>query len=838
MCEGEKATKKFCPTGLKFNPTISYCDVPEDVKFVGNEADSAGKFQSKVVTRWTSLPDSNGLKVFSVGGPEENEKHEDNVALNTKKPHKIFSINIFNNAHSEAKTATDNEGVQQDKEQSNSKNGSATETILPQVNAKELQPSVGKEHFHNRINRTAGENASKGVTAENTDPAISEHPNFSYDQLQSSLYRQSASNAISQAHNGTEILSNSKQLYTPSRLNVSSKLPESSFNSHKNLQNVQEAGKTNSSTDQLGFSPYKVFAINLFGLQSKSPTIDNQMSDTYENTRPSGQQTGTAEHFEDVPNVTHNVSVQPLYDQMNDDEVKNTSGNKSEYEYQQQSQLGDFGSKPVENMLPITNEMTSSPLHFKLKVQMDKTGKHPGINCTLSECSEQQNSLVTGSTVGSNYNHDSQKQKNDNEFRITLNTVGPDALRGTLNLDHNRAASLQRVPPQIQAVKFPYNLQDTSQPVLQLLNQTRGKSTQDINDNTTKGGKTNLEVNDNGGTTINEQIEKHNERGNNTEMIRIQSASTSNKSNPDDGLTVSGLPLGQNHEGYVKNPDVQAAAYNDSKLEAISVKNFTEQTVNNNNLKDKLNTKLQATLHQDTLTSQLPQNDIKSQLHRDAQLDRQSLLRAQSQTLGSQPQLKIILKSPGKLGTFTNPKAQLKKRSDARGRIVQILKSLIDKPLPLGAQSRKVVSDLVKKSIGGKNSQSVTDLESIKDSGSIAQSILEANKEYLDDVAMQGMIFSDGDPETENMTDIADSIKLGNKYLQQTSESPHWEIPNGAEEDELKDPTPDQGAVKQDWQNDENVMNQDQDDGGYSKYTFLVFFPIYSLHCTIIIIRK
>ena len=30
-CDHQKTTKKFCPAGLKFNPVISMCDVPQDV---------------------------------------------------------------------------------------------------------------------------------------------------------------------------------------------------------------------------------------------------------------------------------------------------------------------------------------------------------------------------------------------------------------------------------------------------------------------------------------------------------------------------------------------------------------------------------------------------------------------------------------------------------------------------------------------------------------------------------------------------------------------------------------------------------------------------------------
>jgi len=155
MCEGKKTTKKLCPWGLVFNPMISVCDYPENIKFVwfDPEAGTGRKSQSKKITRGKSLP-GNGDK--SVGGLEENEKHKDRAsALNKQKPHKLFSINIFKGDHPAPKIGTENKTVDQDKEQSN---------------AKKPNPSAAKElfqfHTQNTENHSMLQNKS-GVFVSN-----------------------------------------------------------------------------------------------------------------------------------------------------------------------------------------------------------------------------------------------------------------------------------------------------------------------------------------------------------------------------------------------------------------------------------------------------------------------------------------------------------------------------------------------------------------------------------------------------------------------------------------------------------------------------------------------
>ena len=158
---------------------------------------------------------------------------------------------------------------------------------------------------------------------------------------------------------------------------------------------------------------------------------------------------------------------------------------------------------------------------------------------------------------------------------------------------------------------------------------------------------------------------------------------------------------------------------------------------------------------------------------------------------------------------------------------MQILKSLMKKTLSLGARKAhegSKLSNAVKKSMSGKVPQSVDDLERIKDSGSIAQSILEANKEYLDDVAMQGMIFSDGDPDTENMAEIADSIKQGHNFLEHTSEFSQWGDKNGLQDVSSSDET----ADKQDETNKADLMQQDKTEEGevIHLFSFFIFLSL------------
>ena len=130
--------------------------------------------------------------------------------------------------------------------------------------------------------------------------------------------------------------------------------------------------------------------------------------------------------------------------------------------------------------------------------------------------------------------------------------------------------------------------------------------------------------------------------------------------------------------------------------------------------------------------------------------------------------LNTIVKRLGTLASFSNANSSyvtpLGKRSYSKGHMLQILRSLIDRPLKVGSKNKEVASILksVMKNPIQRNMprvvESQQDSQSFKESGDIAQSILEANKEFMDDVVMQGMLFSDEDPEATNIPSMVNSL--------------------------------------------------------------------------------
>ena len=751
MCEGKRTTKKLCPWGLVFNPMISVCDYPENVKFVwfDPEAGTGRKIQSKKITRGKSSPGNAGK---SVGGPEEYEKHKDRAsALNNQKPHKVFSINIFKGDHAAPKISAENETVDQDKEQSNAK-------LKP-------HPSATKELFQYHTQNTANH-------------SMLQNKPRSMNQILKDILQ------FSDEKQREETTSNS--------------LPQRFFSS----------GKSSS------FSPRKMFAINLFGLKPKDTLNDMQV--TNESAGLMGQPNELSRQFADKQVFSHKVLETPLYTQKNDTNVPNISEIKSEedhHHHQLTKQLEDLGNKRPENKLPAAVDAMPSPLHLKLKVQMDHGGQQPALNCTLSECSEMQHGLPTpsGSIADSINNDGSQVNETDGEFHIVLNTAGSNTLNGSINPSMNiKFAGLQQVLPLMAQGDHPQT--DTSQP--QMLNKTLTQFTQDFRDNTTSKitaasqGKNDLKVENN-------EVEQATIQGGNYttgSKILPQNFSTSEHLNQGNGFPVSWIPWGRKYEGNMLQ---NTHPIPEKESVATLNRHHTNEDKQGEN-KETSGHRLENTSRQDSSS-----NNNEPQIY--AQRDNQSYLQVHRASPQIQPQLKIILKNPGKLGSlFKTDSAQLKKRSSARSHTMQILKRLMKKTHNLRsgkAHEGLKLSNAVKKSMNGKISQSIDDLEHIKDSGSIAESILEANKEYLDDVAMQGMIFSDGDPDTENMTDIADSIKQGHKFLGQTSEFSQWGDKNGLEDAS----SPDQTGNKQDGKNNDDLMQQDRNEEGEGIYLFSFF---------------
>lgn len=756
MCEGKKTTKKLCPWGLVFNPMISVCDYPENIKFVwfDPEAGTGRKSQSKKITRGKSLPGNAGK---SVGRLEENEKHKDRAsALNKQKPHKLFSINIFKSDHAAPKLGTENETVDQDKEQSN---------------AQKPHPSPAKELFHFHTRNTANHSM-----LQNKSSSIPENMNQTLKDI----------------------------------LQFSDEKPRKETTSNSLPQRFLSSGKSSS------FSPRKMFAINLFGLKSKDMLNDMQV--TNENAGLVGQPSELSRQFADEHVFSHKVPESPLYTLKNDTNVPNISEIKSEkdhHHHQLNKQLEDLGNKQPENKLSAAAEAMPSPLHLKLKVQMDHTGQQPALNCTLSECSEMQNGLPTPSKSIADFinNYGSQGNKTDDEFHIVLNAAGSDTLNGSITPGVNiKVADLQDVLPLM--TQGDHYLEDTSQP--QMLNKTLTKFTQNFRDNTTSKltaasqDKNDLKV----GNSEVEQATIQGENYTTSNKILPQNSSTFEHFNQGNDFPVSRIPLGRKYEGNM----LQNTHPNPEKERVATVDRLHINEVNQGQNNETPDHKLKNTSRQDSSSNS-------NEPQRYAQQNNQSFLQAHRTPPVNQPQLKIILKNPGKLGSlFKTDSAQLKKRSSARRHTMQILKSLMKKTLNLGARIAHEglkSSNAVKKSMSGKVSQSVDDLGHIKDSGSIAQSILEANKEYLDDVAMQGMIFSDGDPDTENMAEIADSIKQGHNFLEDTSE-----VSLGGDKNGLPDvSSPDQTANKQDGKNNKDVMQQDRNEEGEgTTFAFLFHF--------------
>ena len=822
MCKGEKATKKFCPTGLKFNPMISSCDVPEDVGFTGNDAESLENFNPKGNTKWTPLPGNVGLKVLSVGGPEESEKHEDKPVLQDQKPHKILSINIFNGAHRITKNATE----------SGFENGTTLATRLPKVNTNLIDSTwlrgYNSVDLKNASNRTTGQNTPTSAAEKIQSATVGKLNDFNDQPRAHSENILGKSLSKFQDHFGTDS-ENSEQHLFPT-----------------DLSSVQATGKGDFVTGRLGISPRKFFAINVFGLHPKERTSETHIHRGNQNTTISGyQDVDPTQQSRHAPIIGSKVPLHPISGKTKNKGILKTPEMEPEFSSSQQNEHTDLaiGSKPFQDEVLTPNIATSSPLHFKLMVNMDRSGRQPVINCNLSECPEndfamkdnpskvngsqsQQNGSLFGFTGKPNYKQDSQEQNSGKEFHITLKTDGSEGLKG-LHVIPDQENDLQQIPLKVQEVKNPSELENISHDRDQPQGYQRNDDTRKTPLNEEDRGKFALKAENNVYTMDVEEEDQEGKPNNETKAFHLKEDST-NEIYRNNSLANGRFPASKFYEGYSKNLTGESNRYNGSKLEntdrILLKEKFSGRGVDNNISTGQINSKLQISSIPDTLQHNLsPEKGMKTHFHGETQRNDQGYV----QGVSNRPQLKIILKNPGKLGVIMNPGSQLKRTSDARGHIVQILKNLIDRPLNLGRNGKDVVSKLSslvnKPASSGKGDQvKQTEMESIKDSGSIAESILEANKEYLDDVAMQGMVFSDGDPENVGMNDIADTIKQGDVYLHQISEFPQWENSKLAGKGTARyhGLSPEQSELKQDFRDDET---QDDEDGSKLKSFSLLF---------------
>ena len=838
VCEGEKPTKKFCPTGLKFNPVISGCDVPEDVKYVANEGDSPGTSNSKEDSRWTSLPGNEGLKVLSVGGHQEPQKDNSKTDLKLMPPHKLFSIHIFNGAHSQT--------INKLHEGSIVNNAVGRFQGNVQGNAEIVTPvgSIPKENY--RKPADVALNVQEGLR-DNQGKKISETPSIYVAQKTESANNNNLSQGTGGLENdhlgeSTFILQNSSSIAAqlnpkiplhPSSHSFSSKRPESPDN--RKLQADQDVRNTNSLQGHLGQPPHKVFAINIYGSHPQAPNNENQMLTSNQGRLSGVKEFELADHRDSSSlNNGHRVLAGALGFE-NDHGADALSTPKlnpvGDYQHEHQS-YADPGTKTVEQNLLSTNDSTATtPLHFKLKINMDNSGKQPVINCTLSECYENDFAIEdykiagkeselhpTGSTNEPNEgkkklvhhqdNHGSQITKEGSDFQVTLTTDTSKPLAQPQGIQELRVAPKLLTRPSItfshtQPIKNnPPQLEETSQTIVQ---SSHGSSSKHVESNKETQMASNLQA----------KLSYKNREEN---RIRLQDNREATK-----GDKV--IQLGE-RENKVKATNLPKSPAGESSVvdvhNASKFENTNQITNNENNFhaegghdeqkENVFNTRLKNDTQGSGLTNQLVNNNIKNEFQEQGQLNSQDFVQIQNH-----PQLKIILKNPGKINN-------LKRRSDAKGHIVQILKSLIDRPLKLGSKNKEVasmLSTLVNKQVQGQKRENAPqdDSEAIKDSGSIAESILEANKEYLDAIAMQGMVFSDGDPETENMTNVMDSYQ-SHSYQQQQLEDPQMANPDAegrVATTGLHEESPRDGAPQEDWLNDEHLRTGIKGSGGGGK---------------------
>ena len=884
MCEGEKATKKFCPSGLKFNPVISGCDIPEDVKYVGNGVDSSAKEN----TLWTSLPGNEGEREPSVGAHNVPQKANSKTVLNVLPPHKLLSINIFNGVHSQAasklqqgiknNTAASSERFQGNV-QDNMINVTAMGSSLSKENFRKLEPaSTVTSNFHDGLGSVQNEKLSENPSmfmAQKLESADNKYLNNAADQLEGNHRGESTFNSQESSSITTEL--NTKHPFRPE-----SAIPSD----NRKIQAYQDVKNTSYLQGHLPSSPRKIFKINIYGSHPQAQNTENEIH-TSEGSRLIGNH-----NIEEVdPNGNTNL--------LNNGQgvVLNTPVN----DYRQENRPHTYlGSNTVQEDLFTPNNSTSTPLHFKLKINMENSGKQPLINCTLSQCSENDFAIedynMEGKDSQSHSNgsiieptggdqkiinqhgiHESQVNKEDGNFHITLTTdlskpmSQPQeikALRVSPNQSDLTGPMMSSPHTQVIKTSSP-TLDDTSQSTAQLLHGSstkealedaffrhrngtsiqapserlegnRIKTQHSVNtmkfENVNEHGDRNNEANpptnlqaklsdkdiNENRTTTNENAEtvKVDKQENKINLI-TQQEHAADESAISNSSTGPMFPSSRKYENHLKKPVVSSNAYNGKELANANQVLSNESNLSIGKEQDKadeqkgnyFNNKLQTSSQLNGLANQLEDSNIKNQFHGQGQLTSQDFVQIQSR-----PQLKIILKTPGQI---VNP---LKRRSDAKGHIVKILKSLIDRPLKLGSKKKEVVSmlsNLVKKAVQKRMREKMPqdESEAIKDSGSIAESILEANKEYLDAVAMQGMVFSDGDPETENMTNILNTYQ-GHDYQQQQPEAPQWKNKDaeerGASTGSHKQ-SPDDKESQEDWLNDEHLITQIRDSGEESK---------------------
>ena len=492
----------------------------------------------------------------------------------------------------------------------------------------------------------------------------------------------------------------------------------------------------------------KVLAINVFGLSPVEPNSKEENHNSKEYTKNLEQ--------------ANRQKDGPLSDQGSNDVVSNapmsTTGRYNHRAFQLQSQKISLGSRPFQDDIAATNNATFRPLKFKLKVDMDKSNVQPTFNCTLSECSET-DFAMDGKTKGKGTlqsplpvpfsgNPAKSDLKGNEVVQITLSTAGSEPMSnvGKYTVKSQQSEELGKVDLGRSGAK------SEPQNIIHQANSLISEKTNGLSQQFGDTGKTSVFRGKEFNVTdqkINASSNVHPAIGQQENKWTLETKAVKNEDNSkqkaptNQTLDRPGFPETEANDTSGKKLKVNKDGYQEFGPQGEVI--GTSQVSTENYSQAKIKEEEAKTVSESTALTDF-----------------------------SRPQLRIILKSPGKISSNWNG-SQLKRRLNTKRRWDQIIKSLIGKPLKTGGRSKNVLaklSKLMKKTLKDSNDDKIGNANM---PSSIAENILEANKEYLDDIAMQGMIYSDGDPEPENVNDISNTIQHGYNYLHAVPEFPQWD---------------------------------------------------------------
>ena len=506
---------------------------------------------------------------------------------------------------------------------------------------------------------------------------------------------------------------------------------------------------------QISSQAGKVLAINVYGLSPVEPNSREENHNSNEYTKNLEQ--------------ANRQKDGPLSDQRSNDVVSNTpmskTGRYNQRAFQLQNQKISLGSSgPFQGHIAATNNATFTPLNFKMKVDMDKSNAQPTFNCTLSECSETDFAMddktkgkgtlqsllplpFSGNHATPANNQVLKDLKGNEVVQITLSTAGSEPMSdvGKYTVKSQQLAELGKIGHGKSGTKS--EMQNIIHQANSLVSEKTNKLSQQFDDT----GKTSVFR----GKELN---------------VTDQNINPSRNVNPAIGQQENKWTL---ETKAIKNEE-------NSKQKAPTNKTLDRPSFPETEANDTSGKKLK--VNKDGYQEFGPQGEVIGTSQVSTENYSQAKIKEEAKNVSesivltdfSHPQLRIILKSPGKISSNLNG-SQLKRKLNKKRRWDQIIKSLIGRPLITGGRSNNVLaklSKLMKKTLKDSSEDKIGNANM---PSSIAESILEANKEYLDDIAMQGMIYSDGDPETANINDISNTIQHGYNYLHAVPEFPQWD---------------------------------------------------------------